>query len=32
MDGSYKRAAEIAAGLFNPADSTSTAETAEMGA
>jgi integrase len=32
MDGSYKRAAEIAAGLFNPADSTSTAEGAEMGA
>jgi hypothetical protein len=30
MDGSYKRAAEIAAGLFNPAHFTSNAEGAEM--
>ncbi|MEY3594763.1 MAG: hypothetical protein RL576_177 [Actinomycetota bacterium] len=30
MDGSYKRAAEIAAGLFNPDDFTSTAETADL--
>ena len=30
MDGSYKRAAEIAAGLFNPDDFTSTAKGAEM--
>ena len=32
MEGSYKRAAELAAGLFNPSDLTSTALSADSGA
>jgi hypothetical protein len=30
MEGSYKRAAELAAGLFNPSDLTSTALSADL--